>query len=83
MSRGNAEFLGVHRAVGFLAELDDAKRVHLATPLQSAVVKIGDDVLHGVGLDARAGAVAGERLLNGAVGVDEIGIVLIHDVHHP
>ena len=78
----NAAFLGVDGAVGLGAKLDDAEDVHFPAALEGLVVEVGDDALHGVAFVAGAGACAAEGLGVGAVGVDEVGLVFIDDVHH-
>lgn len=78
----NAEFLGGDGAVGRLAEFDDAEGIDLAAAFQRLVVKVGDDALHGVRLDAGAGVESFEGLLAGAVGIDEIRVILIDGVSH-
>ena len=79
---GDVGFGGVDRAVGLAAEFDDAEDVHFSAALEGLVVEVGDDALHGVALVADSGAEAAEGLAAEAIGVDEVGLVFIDDVHH-
>jgi hypothetical protein len=62
-------------------ELDDAKGIDLPPGLKGVVVIVCDDTLYAIAFVSRGGKVPVKRLLRIPIGINEVRVVFVDDVH--